>query len=147
GNLDFVNIMMTINALCLFSITDFLDHTLELKKQFAPGYLTWSVNILRFPSFQSVSILPEEIRRERADVIQQWLRKNSESPFVNEYEKASLERLCEYLRDISSPHRKASDLDLRRFDFKKFFEQYDKRRGKDIRKTFPVNFVTWYNSI
>jgi hypothetical protein len=31
-------------------------------------------------------------------------------------------------------------------DFKSFYEQYDKRRGKDIRKTFP-ELVEWYDTL
>jgi hypothetical protein len=31
-------------------------------------------------------------------------------------------------------------------DFRVFYEQYDKRRGKDFRKTFP-NLVEWFDDL
>ena len=34
GNIKSVNVMMTINALCLFSITEFMDEMLILKDKY-----------------------------------------------------------------------------------------------------------------
>ena len=48
-----LNVMMTINSLCLFSITDFLDQIYELKETTGSKWPSVSVNLLRFPSFQS----------------------------------------------------------------------------------------------
>ena len=39
-----------------------------------------------------------------------------------------------------------NDLDKHFHDFKSFYEQYDIRRNKDFRKTFP-ELVEWYDSI
>ena len=33
------------------------------------------------------------------------------------------------------------------YDFKNFYSQYDIRRGKDFRATFPKDFVEWFNKI
>ena len=43
--------MMTINSLCLFSITEFLDQIYELKQRTQTKKPTVSLNLLRFPSF------------------------------------------------------------------------------------------------
>ena len=59
-----INIMLTISSLVMFSITDFLDDMIDLKREYAsrPGLFSLSVNILRFPSFQSINLLPEHIK-------------------------------------------------------------------------------------
>ena len=52
ANLKGLNIMMTINSLCLFSITEFLDDVYEMKLHTGTKPRC-KVNLLRFPSFQS----------------------------------------------------------------------------------------------
>ena len=50
-----VHMMMTINALCLDSITEFWDWCLEMKRKYGhPNRI--SVNILRFPKFSQVTL-------------------------------------------------------------------------------------------
>jgi hypothetical protein len=155
GNLKTFNVMMTINALCLFSITEFLDFTNELRKKHEnKTEVLVTLNILRFPSFQSATTLPEIIKLERAEYLQTWaenlIKENKET---NLHTEASLwglvnqvYRLCEYLREVTQGHRFASDLESREKDFKSFYTQYDLRRGKNFIETFP-NLADWYNSI
>jgi hypothetical protein len=38
-------------------------------------------------------------------------------------------------------------LKKRQSDFKSFYTQYDKRRGKDFRATFDPIIVDWYDSL
>jgi hypothetical protein len=47
---------------------------------------------------------------------------------------------------VKTPHRNTADRALLEHDFKVFHEQYDARRGKDFRATFP-DFVEFYDSI
>jgi len=155
GNLKTFNVMMTINALCLFSITEFLDFTNELRKKYEDKTeVLVTLNILRFPSFQSATTLPEHIKLERAEHLQNWaenlIKENKET---NLHTEASLwglvnqvYRLCEYLREVTQGHRFASDLESREKDFKSFYTQYDIRRGKNFIETFP-ELADWYNSI
>jgi hypothetical protein len=155
GNLKTFNVMMTINALCLFSITEFLDFTNELRKKYEnKTEVLVTLNILRFPSFQSATTLPEHIKLERAQHLQSWaenlIKENKET---NLHTEASLwglvnqvYRLCEYLREVTQGHRFASDLESREKDFKSFYSQYDMRRGKNFIETFP-ELEEWYTSI
>lgn len=147
GRIETMNIMMTINALSLFSITKFLDRTLEIKKQYSPGYVTWSVNILRFPSFQSVLTLPDDIKAEVRENIKNWCDQNFSSSHVTDFEKESLLRLVDYLDSVKTPHRNTSSMSLLKNDFKRFYQQYDERRNKKFHETFPQNVVNWYDGI
>ena len=62
GNTKGVHIMMTINSLCLFTITDFLDEVYKLKELTQSRKPSVSLNLLRFPSFQSPLALPNHIK-------------------------------------------------------------------------------------
>ena len=148
GNIKSVNVMMTINSLCLFSITEFMDEMLKLKKKFGHQAAVMSFNILRFPSFQSIVTLPTDIRMERASVLEDWLNKNwrhGTNGFMD-YERDGVLRLIEYIRKVDTGHEFTSSLESRERDFKSFYQQYDKRRGKDFLKAFP-QLNSWYNDI
>lgn len=143
-----VNCMLTINALSLTTLTKFLDEILKIKAKSKGRYPICSFNILRFPSFMSVTTLPEEIRIHFSNVIESWFLNNeNESPiFFNEWEKENILRLIDYLRKIEKGHHKSSNITLRQKDFKSFFTQYDKRRGKNFLHTFP-EYAIWWDSI
>ena len=147
GRLENANLMLTINALSLFSLTDFLDRTLEIKKKYTIGYLVWSVNILRFPSFQSVLTLPENLRRQSSENIKSWCDHNFGSKHITEFEKESLLRLIDYLDIVKTPHRNTSERPILLNDFKRFYQQYDLRRNKNFLTTFPKNVGDWFTSI
>lgn len=147
GKLESLNIMMTINALCLFSLTDFLDLMLEWKTQYGRFYPAWSVNILRFPSFMSPSVLPKGIRDERSRHLEAWLDRNWNHPCIHEHERDGLKRLIDYLDAVDDPHSLSSPTAARQLDFKTFYLQYDRRRQKDFRKTFPPILVEWFDSL
>ena len=138
--------MCTINALCLESLDEFLDLILHYKKAYGKDVINFSLNILRFPSFQSALVLPDEIRQSRGNKLQQWFDKNSSSEFLHEMELNQLQRLIDYLDIVKTPHSESFELPKLRNDFKKFFEQYDKRRGKNFGEIFP-DLKEWYESL
>ena len=55
--------MMTISTLGLFSLVDFLNTMLELKKKYGTHFPTWTVNLLRFPAFMSGVNLPDHLKK------------------------------------------------------------------------------------
>jgi hypothetical protein len=138
--------MMTINLLCLESITGFLDLMMDMKRQYGRSFPTFTLNILRFPSFQSATVLPDQLRAERKDRLQIWLDTNRTDPLIHEMEINQVQRLIDYLDVVKTPHKDAYQRELLEKDFKRFYTQYDQRRGKDFCVTFPV-LAEWYNSI
>ena len=154
GKIEGFHMMMTINALCLDSMVEFLDWVLELKREFGHNKPSFSVNILRFPSFQSALTLPDDLRTKYHDQLLAWHRKVQASnevdgtgrALVQAWEADQLSRLIEYLDVVKTPHRNTADRWKLEHDFKVFYDQYDVRRGKDFRKTFP-NLVEWYDSL
>ena len=141
-----LHVMCTINALCLDTLPEFLDTLVEMKKQFGKDYPNFTLNILRFPSFQSPLVLPDDIRTKYKDNLTQWLVKHKGYNYLHEHEINHVSRLIDYLDVVKTPHSDAFDLPSLRNDFKQFYAQYDIRRGKDFTKTFP-SLADWYNTL
>lgn len=135
--------MMTINALCLFNITEFMDQVLEWRQKYG-NKISMSINFLRFPAFQSLTVLPDEIRDTAYSNLKQWYDVNCNQLIGSE--GSDVERLISYVNVIETPHSYDEDLELNRKDFRKFYDQYSKRRNKTI-DIFPEEFLEWYNTL
>jgi organic radical activating enzyme len=147
ANLRILNFMMTINSLCLYSITDFLDILLKLKSDYGHSRVFLSVNILRHPGFMSPLVLPDDIRDARHRQLKNWFEQNKNSKLLLEQELASLQRLLDYLEVVQTPYNNFQNKEALWKDMKSFYVQYDKRRSKDICSVFPKEFSDWYSSI
>jgi pyruvate-formate lyase-activating enzyme len=146
GRLRGLHVMCTINALCLETLPDFLDLMLKFKQQYGRDFPTFTLNILRFPSFQSPLVLPDNIRTQYKDNLQQWFADNQHNELLHQMEINQVQRLIDYLDVVKTPHSDTFDRASLHNDFKQFHEQYDQRRGKDFRRTFPA-LADWYNSL
>ena len=144
GKLRGLHVMCTINALCLISLPEFLWSIVELKKKYGKDAINFSLNILRFPSFQSPLILSKDIK-DRA--IEELIRFHAANAYnLHEFEVNQVERLFNYLNEVDSPHSGAVSKEILQRDFKNFYEQYDQRRGKNFRETFP-QLAEWYDTL
>jgi hypothetical protein len=141
-----VHCMATINALCLDSLPDLFNTLLELKLRYGRDRVSFTLNILRFPSFQSALVLPDHIRTQYQAALQQWLDTNKDNPLLHEHEVNHLQRLIDYLDVVKTPHSDAFELPKLHNDFRQFFTQYDARRGRNFAAAFP-NLTEWYDTI
>jgi len=146
GQFRGLHVMCTINALCLSSLDSFLEMVHNWKLEYGKDAINFSLNILRFPSFQSPLVLPDEIRTQYKNTLQQWYDNNRSSEFLHEYELNQLQRLIDYLDAVKTPHTGAAEQAVLQQDFKNFYKQYDQRRGKDFCNTFP-ELAAWYNQL
>jgi hypothetical protein len=138
--------MCTINALCLDSLDSLLECILQWKIEYGSDYPNFSLNILRFPSFQSPLVLPDDIRNTYKLKLQTWFDANKNNKFLHQMELNQLQRLIDYLDVVKTPHMGAAEQSVLQQDFKQFYTQYDQRRGKNFTQTFPT-LTEWYNSI
>jgi hypothetical protein len=138
--------MCTINALCLDTLPDFLDTLVDLKKEFGRDYPNFTLNILRFPSFQSPLVLPDDIKSKYKDQLVNFLVRHKGHNYLHEHEINHLQRLIDYLDVVKTPHSDAFELSKLRSDFKQFYTQYDQRRNKNFTEAFPI-LEEWYNGL
>ena len=142
-----LNVMCTINSLCLETLPEFLDLMLEWKRTYN-GIPAFSLNIQRFPSFQSAIVLPLEVRQEYSRRLEAWLEKNKDAPHMHDFEKNHVRRLIDYLKIIEVPHGEGFDRIQHQSEYKAFYSQYDQRRGKNFEKTFKdAVFIDWYKQL
>lgn len=151
-----LHIMCTINALSLTSLPDFLLAVTALKEQYSRDKVSFTLNILRFPSFQSPLVLSDELRTQfQTDLnkFQSTVMKKNEYDYsqnkahrlFHSHEIEHIQRLASYLDVKNNPSESVSQAVLQR-DFKNFYQQYDQRRGKDFKYTFP-QLAKWYEGL
>ena len=146
GKFRSIHIMNTINALCLYSLDQFLECIMNWKIEYGRDAVSFTLNILRFPSFQSPLILPDELRTVFRQRLMTWLDAWWDSEFLHEHELNHVQRLIDYLDIVKTPHLEAFDRPQLLNDFKQFYTQYDQRRGKVFSLAFPA-LNSWYESI
>ena len=144
GQFRGIHVMCTINALCLTTLDQLLECILQWKTEYGREAISFTLNILRFPSFQSPLVLDPDDRFRYMCQLQSWLNSNRHSEFLHEHEINHLQRLIDYLDIVKTPHSDAFDMPRLHNDFKQFYTQYDQRRGKNFTETFPT-LAEWYN--
>lgn len=145
SNVKRIVVMMTINALCLFNITDFMDQVMVWKRKYG-NRISMSINFLRFPAFQSLTVLPDMLREQAYQELSDWCEINRDDPNLLFTERSDIERLISYVDVIETPHSYDTDLEKNRRDFKRFYTQYSARRNKPI-EVFPEEFLQWFNTL
>ena len=138
--------MATINALCLETLPEFLEKIVWFKnasRVYGPT-INYTLNILRFPSFQSPLVLPDDLRNKFKGDLEKFLTNNKK--WLEGMEVNQTQRLIDYLDVVKTPHAGAATQDKLQQDFKTFYSQYDKRSGRDFEKTFPI-IGEWYRGI
>jgi hypothetical protein len=117
-----------------------------LKQTYGRDRVSFTLNILRFPSFQSPLILPDVLRTQFKNNLQAWLDTHRDHPSMHEHEINHLQRLIDYLDVVKTPHSETFDMPKLLNDFKQFYTQYDQRRGKNFTQVFPL-LEDWYNTL
>lgn len=135
-----VNIMTTINVLSLPSFVEFLKDMIEFRKKYDNKNYAHrtpiSFNYLRFPPHLHTNILSKKVREQYSkqilDYVMQWHRDVTPDPNVKFYleEINQVKRFCDYLirEETNKKYRE---------QFKIFIDEYDKRRNKNFKQTFP----------
>jgi organic radical activating enzyme len=141
-----VHVMCTINALCLDSLDTFLDQLVKLKQVYGRERVNFTLNILRFPSFQSALVLPEYLLTYYRNRLIVWQETHKAQDYMHEHEINHMARLINYLDRVKTPHSDTFEMPKLHNDFRQFYKQYDQRRNKNFQATFK-NLTTWYDSI
>jgi len=144
GQFRCVHVMATINALCLTTLTRLLECIVNWRRDHGVSAVSFTLNILRFPSFQSPLVLPDSIRTHYSQVLRDWAAAHTHS--LHEHERNHLQRLVDYLDVVKTPHSESFELETLRKDFKSFYTQYDARRGLNFESAFP-ELAVWYSNL
>lgn len=144
GNYRMIHIMMTISALSIWNITDFMSDILELRKKFKGHQFHMSLNLVRFPSFQNLNVLPVHLKEVLADRISTWL---STANGLSSVEQNQIERVIAYLQNVDRSQEDNDSLAAKEQDLKNFLTQYSQRNNMDYTQVFEESFINWIKNI
>lgn len=132
--------------MCLTTLPQLLNELVEWKRTYGRDRVNFTLNILRFPSFQSALVLPDDLREQFKSDLAQWLVEHCGRNYLQEHEINHTQRLIDYLDVVKTPHSDAFELPKLRADFREFYRQYDQRRSKDFAQYFP-ELKDWYQKL
>ena len=132
--------MTTINILSLPGFTQFIEDVMKLRKHYNLNFeynrIPLSINYLRWPNHLQTILLDKKQRIRYAYDIEStcegWLKYYSKEKYARIYleEFDQIKRLCNYLRNTEP----ATEY---RGHFCRYIQEYDKRRNKNFKNTFP----------
>lgn len=142
-NRNSLTFIITMNNLSVMGLQPLLDRILEMRREYSTTYqrVWFDTPLLRQPAWQSLQTLPPAY----ADILERvtdWMELNLETaddPFhgFKDYEVQRMRR------DIAWMREGTNDVEQKRADFYRFFNEHDRRRGTDFLKTFPEMKAFW----
>lgn len=141
-----IHIMMTISALSIWTVPEFLNHICSLRRQLnSSNAFHMSVNILRFPSFQSVNNIDILYKEPICKNLEEVLEKNQ--AYMTEFEKNQYQRLLVYLRKVDVAYEDNDTKINKVHDLKNFINQYKERNNLAMEDYMPENFIKWWSEL
>ncbi len=137
--------MMTISALSVWTIVEFMEDVVEMRKEIGSNIFFMSFNILRFPSFQSINTISKEYKEQIAERMEQFIDQSKE--YLLPFEINQIHRTAQYLKKVDKSYEDADSAEDKKHDFVSFVKQYAQRRNLIISEHFPENFIHWFNKI
>ena len=151
-----IGIMCTYYAFSVLSFDELIKGVYEYKKKYSSMDRAWNTAVsldtsfLRYPSHQTVQILPKEFSenvRQSAELAKslEEVYHTTHNDFgvtygFSEIEITKIKRIYDWM--ISEQDE--NTLKRNRFNFYKFFNEHDKRRGTNFLETFP-EYTEFYN--
>ena len=141
-----LTIMSTYNALSVPNYHKLVEGVYGLKEKYGSNDRYWNSAVfldssyLRFPSHQTVQVLPEKWTKnifEQAQLADYLAVPLFENKFIgySDIEVQKIKRIWDWR--MATWEQKEEQVKRQRYDFGKFFQEHDKRRGTDFCKTFP----------
>jgi organic radical activating enzyme len=141
-----LHIMMTISALSVWTIVPFMEDILEIRKELGNQYIgSLSLNILRFPSFQSINVISEPYKIQLADDLEQIVKERK--LLLSASETNQILRVASYLRNVDKSYEDTDTVENKTNDFINFVNQYALRRSMQLEEYLPPTFMQWFNTL
>jgi organic radical activating enzyme len=146
-NHNSLTFIITMNNLSVTSLQQLMIGILELRKKHSTTYqrVWFDTPVLREPAWQSLQILPESYVQV-LERVKDFMQQNIETESIRfhgfkDYEIQRLDRDIAWMRNGQSMTQ--PDLNNKKADFYRFFNEHDQRRGTNFLKTFPEMQAWW----
>lgn len=141
-----IYIMMTISALSIWTMVPFMKDILALRKMFRNSQLFgMSLNILRFPSFQSINMIHQTYKDILATEFENFAEQYKRELTDSEYNQVL--RVASYLRKVDKAYEDTDSIETKTNDLVSFVTQYAARRNMKLENYFPEDFLNWFNTL
>jgi organic radical activating enzyme len=135
--------IITMNNLSVSGIQTLLAYILNLREQHSSTYqrVWFDTPLLRQPAWQSLQILPPAYA-DKLEAVADWMEQYMETPErpFKGFKDYEVQRMR---RDIAWMREGTDDLEQKRADFYRFFNEHDRRRGTNFLSTFPEMKAFW----
>jgi pyruvate-formate lyase-activating enzyme len=135
-----LSLQSTVNILSVWSFADFIELVAVLRKQYPNKIVTFYSTMVRFPEFQSMGLLPRDLRLQLAQDITD--KRNQYLDLYDATELVYIEKITGYLLSDPEPLVKL-DADVMHQDLVKFLDRYDQFDGYRVHEVFPESFIAW----
>lgn len=129
-----VTLISTVSLLAIDGMVEFLEWYLQKKTKYKD--LGFFLCLVRWPSFQRISLLPQTIRINRAKEISQWVARNRDH-----LDDMTVHHISNIINMLNSDDGVEKEQEQK--DTKKFFQQYSTRNNLSIENTFSKDFSDW----
>ena len=134
----------TVNIFSIWGFADFIDLYAELKTQYPDKVQSFYTTVVRFPEFQSLSLLPKTIRLHLANSIEEKCLQHTR--IFGDSENLLINKILSYLKNDPLPQINIERRDLEK-DLVSFIDYYDQIGSHQLATTFPQMFVEWIDML
>jgi hypothetical protein len=136
--------MVTYNALSIPNFDKLIHNVYDLKKNYASKDRYWNSAVfldssyLRYPSHQTVQVLPDSFSEhiyKQTQLMEYYATPDFDRRLVgySDIEVQKIKRIYDWMLS----EKDAVNVFNNRQNFYRFFNEHDRRRGTDFKKTFP----------
>jgi len=139
-----IYLQSTVNILNVWGLTDKFDLGIQLRQRYPDRVKDLYCTVVRSPEFQSIGILPTDLKLQLHTHMQSWAQKNRR--YLSSEEQIYIHKIISYLVNDPEPQHDFTRRQLE-LDFVKFLQYYDKTSKHRYQDVYPVEFVEWINTI
>jgi organic radical activating enzyme len=140
----FIKLQSTVNVLNIWGLTDKFALNLHLRELYPTRVLDFYSTIVRAPEFQSISLLPDNIKQELGNQIQTWTDLNGQ--LLTSTEKILASKTVNYLMHNPEPMYEFNQQQLE-LDFLTFLLYYNQTSKLKYQNIYPKEFLEWTETI
>lgn len=137
-----IKFQSTVNIFSVWGIQGFLNYAASIGSDWDEKNDDVYLTVVRFPEFQSVLLLPQELRNILAANLEDFV-KNNDIVF-SDRESVYINKVITYLRSDAQPWRQLPREELEK-DLIQFIDWYDP--DEQWREIFPELFIEWLDKI
>ena len=135
-----VTLLGTVSGIVLDGLIEYLDWVCDMNKRYN-NRIKVKLFKVRHPNFQSIQVLPDNLKTKYKEDIKFWLSNNKVDETLEEQLKSTI-----FLLDENCKEFEGSQVSLLQDTAKSFYRQFANRHNLSINDTFSSELANWLSS-